>query len=216
MRKVLLISLALLLAACGVVQPVQQEQPTPVIATVLVTVIPPTEVLPPTEAPLPTEAPTEVPTDVPAPTDIPQPTAAPADTSSSSSDLNPVNVDNILGKGVFSNIVFSNDLLTLRCVSREIEITMTAVHPDVTALKCSIGWWIRCFVPPIGIWLATFCPTAKVISPSPSKRRISTRITACLDRAWIDFQFAGVNRGGGVVDRTQRIEKLVEYYKECP
>ncbi|MFN8381474.1 MAG: hypothetical protein U0V02_06025 [Anaerolineales bacterium] len=32
-----------MLAACGVVQPVQQEQPTPVIATVLVTVIAPTE-----------------------------------------------------------------------------------------------------------------------------------------------------------------------------
>ena len=44
MRKVLFISLALMLAACGVVQPVQQELPTPIIATVLVTVIAPTEV----------------------------------------------------------------------------------------------------------------------------------------------------------------------------
>ena len=41
MRKILFISLALMLAACGVVQPVQQELPTPIIATVLVTVIAP-------------------------------------------------------------------------------------------------------------------------------------------------------------------------------
>jgi hypothetical protein len=25
-----------------------------------------------------------------------------------------------------------------------------------------------------------------------------------------------VNKGGGVVDRTQKIEKMVKYYKECP
>jgi hypothetical protein len=216
MRKVLLISLALLLAACGVVQPVQQEQPTPVIATVLVTVIPPTEVLPPTEAPLPTEAPTEVPTDVPAPTDIPQPTAAPADTSSSSSDLNPVNVDNILGKGVFSNIVFSNDLLTLRCVSREIEITMTAVHPDVTRAEMfyrvvdpmlrASDWYLVGNLLPDG--KGNFSIIFKAEDINPDYR--------ALDRAFIDFQFAGVNKGGGVVDRTQRIEKMVEYYKECP
>jgi hypothetical protein len=216
MRKVLLISLALLLAACGVVQPVQQEQATPVIATVLVTVIPPTDVLPPTAAPLPTEAPTEVPTDVPAPTDIPQPTAAPADTSSSSSDLNPVNVDNILGKGVFSNIVFSNDLLTLRCVSREIEITMTAVHPDVTRAEMfyrvvdpmlrASDWYLVGSLLPDG--KGNFSITFKAEDINPDYR--------VLDRAFIDFQFAGVNRGGGVVDRTQRLEKIVEYYKECP
>ncbi len=65
MRKILFISLALMLAACGVVQPVQQELPTPIIATVLVTVIAPTEVVPPTAVPLPTQVPTEVPTLVP-------------------------------------------------------------------------------------------------------------------------------------------------------
>ena len=37
-----------------------------------------------------------------------------------------------------------------------------------------------------------------------------------MDQAVIEFQFAGVNKGGGVVDRTQKIEKMVKYYKECP
>ncbi|HND47768.1 MAG TPA: hypothetical protein PLL95_04365, partial [Anaerolineales bacterium] len=37
-----------------------------------------------------------------------------------------------------------------------------------------------------------------------------------LEKAWIDFQFIGINKGGGVVDRTQKIEKMVTYYKACP
>ena len=36
------------------------------------------------------------------------------------------------------------------------------------------------------------------------------------EQAWLDFQFIGVNKGGGTVDRTQKIERLVTYYKECP
>ncbi|NJN79938.1 MAG: hypothetical protein HC797_05385 [Anaerolineales bacterium] len=37
-----------------------------------------------------------------------------------------------------------------------------------------------------------------------------------LDKAWVDFQFIGINKGGAVVDRTQKIERLVTYIKECP
>lgn len=224
MRKIVFISLALMLAACGVVQPVQQEQATPIIATVLVTVIAPTEVVPPTAIPLPTQAPTDIPTLAPTETLAPTATtaatntAAPASAGVQSSDLTPVFVDNTLGKGVFANITFSSDLITLNCYPREFEITMTALHPDVTRAEM----YYRVLEAPsffrYSDWFlvgnlnsdgkGSFYTTFKATDISPDWRS--------LDQAVIEFQFVGVNKGGGTVDRTQKIERLVSYYKECP
>ncbi|WKZ35441.1 MAG: hypothetical protein QY332_17655 [Anaerolineales bacterium] len=216
MKKVLLISLALVLTACGVVQPVQQEQPTPVIATVLVTVVPPTEALPPTAIQLPTQEPTALPTEALAPTDVPQPTEVAGIQPASLANLNPVAVDFALGKGVFGDINFSSDTLSLRCFPREMEISMTAILPDIVRaemfyrivdpMQRTSEWFlVGSMTPDIK---GNFSITFKATDINPDYRVLQT--------AWIDFQFAGVNRGGGVVDRTQKIEKLVTYYKECP
>lgn len=218
MKKILIITMSILLAACGVVQPVQQEQPTPVIEvqTVVVTVIAPTEVVPPTA--VPTDVPTEVPTSTPIPpTDTPAPTAD-TSASSSGSDLTPVLVDNVLGKGVFADIKFSSDRITLNCYPREFEITMRAVHPDVTRAEMFYrvveapglfrysDWYLLGNMNTDG--KGNFFITFKATDINPDWR--------ALNQAVIEFQFAGVNKGGGVVDRTQKIEKLVTYYKNCP
>ncbi|MBE0669407.1 MAG: hypothetical protein IH588_02365 [Anaerolineales bacterium] len=225
MRKILFISLALMLAACGVVQPVQQEQPTPIIATVLVTVIAPTEVIPPTAVPLPTQAPTEIPTLAPtetlAPTAVPQPTAQAANPSSSStgsSDLTPVYVDNDLGKGVFADITFSSDRITLNCYPREFEITMRAIHPDVTRAEM----FYRVLEAPGLFRYSDWYLIGNLSSDGKGSFYTTFKATdikddwRALDQAMIEFQFAGINKGGGVVDRTQKIERLVSYYKDCP
>jgi hypothetical protein len=216
MKKVLFVSLAFLLAACGVVQPVQQEQPTPIIATVLVTVIAPTEIVPPTDIPLPTQAPTEIPTLEP--TAVPLPTDVPATEAASTSGQGTVNVDNLLGKGVFSNITFSSDLLTLNCTPRELQITMNASLTDITRAEM----YYRIVDQPSGLYPSEWILLGNL--GTDGKGKFFTTFTAeninpnyrALPKAWIDFQFIGVNKGGGVVDRTQRIERLVTYSKECP
>lgn len=231
MKKLLLMSLAIVLAACGVVQPVQQEQPTPIIATVLVTVIPPTEVVPPTSIPLPTQAPTQAPTEVPtlAPTATQEPTLPPEATatvetsnassgSGSSSELTVVNVDNVLGKGAFTNITFSSDLLTLRCFPREFEISMTANLPEITRAEM----YYRVVDQPSALYPSEWKLVGNL--GTDGKGKFFTTFTAemidpnfrGLDKAWLDFQFIGINKGGGVVERTQKIERLVVYSKECP
>ena len=224
MRKILFISLALMLAACGVVQPVQQELPTPIIATVLVTVIAPTEVVPPTAVSLPTQAPTEIPTL--APTETLVSTVAPVATNTAastiaagqSSDLTPVYVDNVLGKGVFTNITFSSDQITLNCYPREFEITLTAIHPDVTRAEMFYrvlegptyfrysDWYLVGNLSTDG--KGNFYTTFKATDITPDWRG--------LDQAIIEFQFAVINKVGGVVDRKQKSERLVTYYKNCP
>ncbi len=229
MRKILFISLALMLAACGVVQPVQQELPTPIIATVLVTVIAPTEVVPPTAIPLPTQAPTEIPTLVPtiAPTETLVPTLAPAptevlptldtSTTSNTSDLVPVVVDNTLGKGVFTNITFSNDLFSLRCYPREITITITAALPEIV----DAVMYYRVIDNPAGLYPSEWQNVGEMESDKNGNfskvfAGLNINPNLRLDKAWIDFQFIGINKGGAVVDRTQKIERLVTYIKECP
>lgn len=216
MKKVFMISLAFLLAACGAVQPVEQEQPTPVIATVLVTVIAPTDIAPPTDIPLPTQAPAEAPTLEP--TAVPAPTDVPPTEAVSASGLTLVNVDNALGKGVFSNITFSTDMFTLRCIPRELEISMTATMPDITRAEM----YYRVVDQPNGLYPSEWILFGNL--GSDGKGKFFTTFTSeninpnyrGLEKAWIDFQFIGINKGGGVVDRTQRIERLVNYFKECP
>jgi hypothetical protein len=221
MKKVLLLTLSLLLAACGVVQPVQQEQqplPSPIVQTVVVTVIAPTEVVPPTAVPTeipPTVAPTEtlVPTAAPVPTEV-LPTVDPA---TSGTGLVPVSVSNDLGKGVFTNISFSSDLVSLRCFPREMQISITPNLPDIVDAVL----YYRIIDNPAGLYPSewqnlgemdkdsngNFIFTFKGETVNPNLR---------LDKAWIDFQFIGVNKGGAVVDRTQKIERLVTYLKDCP
>lgn len=221
MRRFVFLSLAFLLAACGVVQPVQQQEPpTPVIATVLVTVIPPTAVVPPTPIPLPTLGPTEAPTAIP--TDVPpQPTSEPPTSSASSaqtSDLTPVYVDNILGKGVFADITFTSDRITLNCYPREFDITMRAVHPDVTRAEM----YYRVLEAPSYFRYSDWYLVGNLNTDGKGNFFITFKATdinpdwRALDQGVIEFQFVGINRGGGVVDRTQKIEKLVTYYKNCP
>lgn len=225
MRKVLFISLALMLAACGVVQPVQQELPTPIIATVLVTVIAPTEVVPPTAVPLPTEAPTLVPTVAPTETLVPTVTVAPTEvlptldssTSANTSDLVPVNVDNTLGKGVFTNITFSSDLFSMRCYPREITINITANLPEIV----DAVMYYRVIDNPAGLYPSEWQNVGEMVSDknggfSKVFTGLDVNPNLRLDKAWIDFQFIGINKGGAVVDRTQKIERLVTYLKDCP
>lgn len=223
MKKALTITLAFLLAACGVVQPAQQEQPTPIVQTVVVVAT--TEAAPPTAISLPTQAPTftPLPTETPLPTNTPEPTATTAQqqavaASTDASGLVPVNVDNALGKGVFTNITFSSDKLTLQCFPREIEIKMTAALPEITRVEM----YYRIVDAPSGLypseWMlvgnlgtdnkGTFYTTFAAESINPNFRG--------LENAWIDFQFVGINKGGAAVDRTQKIERLVNYYKACP
>lgn len=225
MRKILFISLALMLAACGVVQPVQQEQPTPIIATVLVTVIAPTEVVPPTAVPLPTQAPTEIPTI--APTETLVPTQAPAPTevlptpdtsaAANTSDIVPVAVDNTLGKGVFTNITFSSDLFSLRCYPRDITINITANLPEIV----DAVMYYRVIDNPGGLYPSEWQNVGQMDSDknghfSKVFTGLDVNPNLRLDKAWIDFQFIGLNKGGAAVDRTQKIERLVTYIKDCP
>lgn len=224
MKKALTLTLALLLTACGVVQPATPEVlPTPIVQTVVVVATAEaTQPAPPTAIPLPTQGPTNTAIPEASPTAVP-PTAVPPTAESASlavptSDLTVVHVDNILGKGVFADITFSSDRLTLNCYPREMTITLRAIHPDVTRAEM----FYRMVEVPSYFRYSDWYLVGNMDSDGAGNFSIVLKATdltpdwRSLDKAVIEFQFAGVNKGGGVVDRTQKIEKMITYYKECP
>lgn len=214
MKKLLFLIFVLALASCTAaptqapVQPVAQE---PVVVTVVVQ---------PTQAPVQQE-PVVVTVVVPAtpvpeqPTAVPQPTQAPASTTDPA--LAPLVVDDVLGKGVFTNITLTGDTFTLQCLPREITLTATAALADIKEAELFYRmvdqpkalyyseWQSAGKMKDEGNGVFSFLLTGETVHPNMR-----------LDPGWFEFQIVGLNKGGGVIDRTQKIEQLVTYRIKCP
>lgn len=223
MKKLVILMLAALLAACASPVPTEQvfntPEPTqtPVVVIQTVVVEPtqaPTDVPPPTEAP-PTPAPIVV-TVVVEPTQAPlqaAPTQAPA-TQASGNAL--ISLDNALGRGVFTNMTMSSSNLTLRCAPRDITFNVTASNPaivdvvfyyrivDLARLYPS-EWKAFGNMKSTGSGNFTLTFTGENVNPSLR-----------LDGSWFEFQFVGLAKSGNVVDRSDKFESLVKYTFDCP
>jgi len=215
MKRLFIVMLAVLLAACSAaptapaVQPVAQE---PVVVTV---VVEPTQV-PQQQQPIVVTVVVEA-TQVP-PTSAPPPTQAPASTSAdTNAAAAPIVLDEILGKGVFSNITLSGNEFTLRCLPREMTITATALLVDIE--EAELFYRVRDY--PKAIYDSPWRSAGKMNEVSNGVFSMlltgeTVNPDSRLDPGWFDFQIVGLNKGGGVVDRTQKIEQLVVYRIDCP
>jgi len=103
-----------------------------VVQTVVVAASPaPTDVPPPTAVP-----PTEVPPTVAPPVVVTvvvqatQDTAAQPAATQASGDA-PIALDNVLGRGVFTNMTMSGSNFTLRCFPRDITFNVTTANTDI-------------------------------------------------------------------------------------
>jgi hypothetical protein len=211
MKKLLFLTLVLALSACTAA-PTQSVAPEPVVVTVVVE---------PTQAPQ-QQDPIVVTVVVPAspvpeqPTAIP-PTQAPVAVATSADTSGAIVLDAILGKGVFSNITLSGNEFTLRCVTRELTITATASLLDIE--EAELFYRVRDY--PQALYDSQWRSAGKMDEVSSGVfSMVLTGETVSpdsrLDPGWFDFQIIGLNKGGGVVDRTQKIEQLVVYRINCP
>lgn len=216
MKKIAILLLVVVLAACGAPaapteQPVAPEPAEPVVVTVVVE---------------PTQAPAEPATAVPAEpvvvtvvveaTQVPAaaaPTAAPAEPAA---DDGTVALDNALGKGVFTNMTMSSSNVTLRCFPRDITFNITTSNNAITdALfyyrivdvdRLYPSEW-KNFGEMTANGGGNFTLSFKGEDVHPDVR---------IDGGWLDFQFVGLAKSGDVVDRSQKIESLVKYTFDCP
>jgi hypothetical protein len=216
MKKLIFLIFVLALASCTAaptqapVQPVAQE---PVVVTVVVQ---------PTQAPQQQE-PIVVTVVVPAtpvpeqPTAVPPPTQAPAAAPTVETIGGAIVLDDLLGKGVFNSITLSGNEFTLRCVTRELTISATASLIDID--EAELFYRVRDY--PQALYDSPWRSAGKMEEVSSGVFSMlltgeTVNPDARLDPGWFEFQIVGLNKGGGVVDRTQKIEQLVVYRINCP
>ena len=220
MKKLFILLLAVVLVACSApaapteqpVAAVVEPSATPVVVvqTVIVEATQaPTEVPPPTAVP-PTAAPVVVTVVVqPSQEAAVQPTTQPAGDA-------PIALDNVLGKGVFTNMTMSSSNLTLRCAPRDITFNITTPNIDIVDvvfyyrtvdLKRLYPKEWKAFGKMVANGNGNFTLTFSGEDVSPDWR---------LDNSWFEFQFVGLAKSGDVIDQSQKIEELVKYTFDCP
>ena len=229
-KRICLIFLVLVLAACAAPPPVEQPtatqalpEPTQtavvivetvvekVVETVVVTVVPtqpPTEVPSSTPLPQPTEVPPTLAADA-APTQPPAPTAA--------SGSAVIAADNALGAGWFVDLIRTRNDFALRCqLSKDITFSVKPTDPNIA----QVDFYYRIQDRSTGAILDW--QNAGRMSPDAggnftlvfSGESVGTNFRK--PNAWFDYQFIGLSRSGGVVGRSEKIVQQVTYTFDCP
>lgn len=217
MKQLFVIALAFILAGCGAIPPASTSAtPQVVVQTVVVTVIP-------------TQAPTEVPTSTPASTQTPavivvtatggapetgatqQPQAAVPVTGVTPSATLPANA----GGDLFTSLTRSGDHFALRCLPEDITFSVSTANETVTSvdiyyriedrLSVSISNWINGGT-------MTSDKNGNFTMDFPASR-VDPDVRS--HKAWFDYQFVGLNKGGGAVGRSARIVKQITYTIDC-
>jgi len=221
MRKFIILFVVLALAACASPAPAATEQAVaaPAEPTQTPVVVVQTVVVEATQAPA--EAPTAAPVVVTvvveatqAPVQPVAPTQVPTEAATNGSA--PIALDNALGAGVFINMTMSGNAFTFKCFPREITFNITA---NDQAIKSALFYY-RMVDRPDALYPSEWKNAGEMVDNGGGNFSIvfkgeDVHPDLRLDEAWLDFQFIGLNKGGGVVDRSQKIERLVTFTKEC-
>ena len=225
MKKIVVLSLifAIALTACDALSAATEApavEPTaipPTAEVVVVTVEVPVEVTAEQPAaPEPTATQPPAPTAAP-PTEVP-PTVAPpteAPPVESSSAEGPFPVPSNLWSPYFKDVTYSGDSFSLRCFPGEITISGTTTNADITVVELYYRIEDR-----NGTTISEWKNAGRMqstgngnFSKTVSGEDIHPDLRKAL--AWFDFQLVGLNKGGGIVGRTEKIVQQVTYTIDC-
>ena len=231
MKKLVILLLAVILAACSsapTAAPTEPPAPTVIEPSPTPVVIVQTVVVeatqPPTVVPSPTaEPPTAVPAS-PTPVvvtvvveatqaaQVVAPTTAPVDTSGGL-----ITIDQTLGAGWFTNITLTKDVLSLRCqINKEITFSVKPLDANIAQVDfyyrivdrstgTAFDWQNSGRMPPDSNGNFVLAFSGDDVNANFRK-----------PNAWLDFQFIGLSKSGGVVGRSGKIEQKVTYTFDCP
>ena len=217
MRKLFMLFVVLTLAACATpAAPTEEAVVAPPEPTQTPVVVVQTVVVEPTQVPVePTAAEPVVVTVVVEPTQAPA-VAAPTEAPATDGSAAPIALDNVLGAGVFINMTMSGNAFTFRCFPRDVTFNITA---NDAAIEDAVLFY-RIVDRPDALYPSAWQGPIPMVNNGGgnfsivfSGEDVSENLR--LDEAWFDFQFVGLNKGGGVVDRTQKIERLITFAKDC-
>jgi hypothetical protein len=223
MKKLITFILAFGLAGCGAITPAATPTAAPtstpvvLVQTVVVTVIP-------------TQQPTEVPTATSAPTSAPQiivvtatggaaaAPAAPANTAQANVPITgsatatlPANA----GGQYFTNLTRSGNLFYLRCQPDTITFGISTSNPYIT----EVDFFYR-IEDQLSVSITNWENAGKMQTDKQGNFTIdftaaSVKPDLRSHRAWMDYEFIGINKIGDTVGRTVIIAKQITYKIDC-
>ena len=218
MKKTFILLLAVVLVACGApapAAPAEQAAPQPAEPVVVTVVVEPTQAPPEPEPPTAAPAEPVVVTVVVEATQVPAAAAPPTEAPAQDPNDTTVTLDNALGKGVFTNMTMSSNTLTLRCFPRDITFNITTPNNDIKDVmfyyrvaddkRLYPSEW-KAFGEMAANGGGNFTLTFSGEDVHPNLR---------VDGGWLDFQFVGLAKSGDAVDRSEKIESLIEYTFDC-
>ena len=217
MKKLLILTLAFILTGCGALAPVP---PTPAptttpiieIATVLVTVIPTLEpTLVPTDTPVPSPTatvPAATPTTAAAAS---SPTLGAAPTASGETPTLPANA----GGDLFTNLTRSGNIIYLKCLPSVITFGVSTSSVATTEVDFYYRMEDR-----LSVSISTWKNGGAMKSDKNGNFTVdfqAATVSADLrsHRAWLDYQFVGLNKLGNATGRSLRIVQQITYKIEC-
>ena len=213
MKKIAILLLAVVLAACSTpAAPTEQVvAPAPAEPVVVTVVVEPTQA-PVEAAPAEPVVVTVVVEATQAPAEVVAPTTAPTEAPTDGS----IALDNALGRGVFTNMTMSSSNFTLRCSPRDITFNITTpdakiddvvLYYRVTDLERLYPSEWKAFGSMVKNSSGNFILIFKGEDIHPNLR---------IDGSYFDFQFVGLAKSGDVIDRSDKFESLVKYTFDCP
>jgi hypothetical protein len=217
MKKLLILTLAFILTGCGALAPVP---PTPAptttpiieIATVLVTVIPtqePTQV--PSDTPIPSPTATVPAAATPTTAAASSPTLGAAPAASGETPTLPANA----GGDLFTNLTRSGNILYLKCLPSDITFGVSTSSVATTEVDFYYRMEDR-----LSVSISTWKNGGAMKSDKNGNFTVdfqAATVSADLrsHRAWLDYQFVGLNKVGDATGRSLRIVQQITYKIEC-
>ena len=231
MKKIIVLLLAVLLVACSsapAATPTEAPLPTSTVvepsptSVVIVQTVVVEATQPPTLVPSPTaEPPTAVPaTQTPVvvvQTVVVQPTQPGQVVAPTATSDGLIRMDPNLGAGWFTDITFTKNIISLRCqLNKKITFSVKPLDENIAQVDfyyrivdrdtgVSFDWQNAGRMPPDSN--GNFVRTFSGEEVNANFRKLN---------AWLDFQFVGISRTGGVVGRSEKIEQQVNYTLDCP
>jgi hypothetical protein len=128
-----------------------------------------------------------------------------------------ITIDQNLGAGWFTNITLTKNTLSLRCqINKEITFSVKPLDTNIAQVDfyyrivdrstgTAFDWQNVGRMPPDASGNFVLVFSGDDVNANFRK-----------PNAWLDFQFIGLSKSGGVVGRSEKIEQQVTYTLDCP
>jgi hypothetical protein len=214
MKRILIFCTAFILTACGGLAPAATSTAAPtttpviVVQTVLVTVIP---TQPPTATPTLTPLPSPTATAEAATSSTPTSPAQPTATAAAVTATLPANA----GGDLFTNLTRSGDHFALRCQPGSITFGVSTSNPYVVEVDLYYRIQDR-----LSVSISNWHNGGKMQSDKNGNFTLDFSAAAVdpdlrSHKAWLDYQFVGINKLGDAVGRSLRIVQQITYTIDC-